>query len=119
MYDPSGRVADEVTVSDVVVSSVRTGPDGGRTNTDFIYFALTPRGRQRFHHLTAGLAHRGSTLHRVQHFAFEVEGRIYARPFIDYRINPDGLDASTGLEIPGVPPMAAKRVAAALRGNDA
>jgi preprotein translocase subunit SecD len=115
IYDPNGQAADVLTASDIVASSVRTGAEEGGVHTDFIAFELTPRGQKRFHRLTAGLAHRGASLHRLQHFAFEVNGRVYARPFIDYRISPDGFDASGGVEIAPIPPKVAKRLAAALR----
>jgi hypothetical protein len=116
IYDPSAHVKGQVTAGDVVPSSVRTGPEsGGTAHTYFIYFGLTSRGRQRFHSLTRALARRGARLHRVQRFAFEVNGHVYGRPFIDYRLYPNGIDGSSGIEIPGVPPKSAKRVARELR----
>jgi hypothetical protein len=107
IYDPTGRVAAQVLPSDIVASSVRSGPDGAKTN--FVTFELTPRGKQHFHQLTAGLARRGAALHRVQHFALEVHGHVYARPYIDYRLSPDGFDGQGGVEIAGVPRKLAGR----------
>jgi hypothetical protein len=66
IYDPSGEAADVLTASDIVASSVRTGAEEG-VHTDFIAFELPPGGQTRFHRLTAGLAHRGATLHRLPH----------------------------------------------------
>jgi preprotein translocase subunit SecD len=113
IYDPAGHVPVEVTDRDVVASSVKTWRGAGTTN---INFELTPRGQRRLLRLTRSLARRGATLHRVQHFAIAVRGRVYSRPYIDYRLTPDGVDAKTGLEIANLRPSEAKRVADALRG---
>jgi hypothetical protein len=113
IYDPTGRAGAEVTATDVIRSSVRTGPES--RGTAYLYFALTRRGRQRFRSLTRALARRGTRLDHFQHFAFAVSGRIYGRPFIDYRAFPDGLDGQPGIELPGIRPKVAKRVAAQLR----
>jgi hypothetical protein len=116
IYDPSGHVPGQVIASEVVASSVRTGPEGGRTTHGyFIYFDLTSQGKKHIHTLTAGLARRGRQLHHFQHFVFEVGGHVYGRPFIDYRAFPDGIDGSSGIEIPGVAPKVAKRVARELQ----
>ena len=81
-----------------------------------INFELTGHGQESFLQLTRGLAQRGAKLHRVQHFAIAVRGRVYSRPFIDYRLSPDGLEANTGVVISNVPPSSAKRLADVLRG---
>lgn len=113
IYDPSGRVAAEVTEADVISSSVKTWRGAGAgTNVNL---ELTAHGRRGFRRLTGGLAHRGAQLHRVQHFAIAVDDRVYSRPFIDYRISPDGLDATGGVEIANVPTKMAERLAAEIR----
>jgi hypothetical protein len=56
-------------------------------------------------------------LHQVQHFALDVSRHVYARPFIDYRSTPDGVDGKAGFEIPGLSPKVAKRVAGQLRAG--
>jgi hypothetical protein len=109
IYDPTGHVTGEVTEVDVIPSSVETWR-GTSVNLE-----LTARGRRRFLRLTRGLAHRGAKLHRVQHFAIEIGGRVYSRPFIDYRVWPDGLDATPGVELSNVPPKIARRLADELR----
>jgi hypothetical protein len=78
---------------------------------------LTARGQRRFRQLTRGLAHRGANLHRAQHFAIAVRGRVYSRPLIDYRLTPDGLDATQGVTISNVPQRMVKRLADVLRGT--
>ena len=114
IYDPAGHARVEVTDRDVVPSSVKTWRGDGATN---INFELTARGQRSFLRLTRSLARRGAKLHRAQHFAIAVRGRVYSRPFIDYRLTPGGLDAKSGLSIANVPPSEAKRVANALRGT--
>jgi hypothetical protein len=71
-----------------------------------VNFAFTDPGRARFRQLTQVLARRGATssLNRAgdnpadhnQHFAVVSSGQIVAVPFIDFRANPDGLDARAG-----------------------
>jgi hypothetical protein len=83
-----------------------TDPISGRP---VINFAFTEPGRVRFQQLTQALARRGaaSSLNRAgddpaqhnQHFAVVAGGRIVALPFIDFRLNPDGLDAGAGSQL--------------------
>jgi SecD/SecF fusion protein len=74
-----------------------------------VNFAFTEPGRVRFQQLTEALARRGaaSSLNRAtdnpadhnQHFAVVSGGQIVAVPFIDFRANPDGLDARAGSQL--------------------
>jgi hypothetical protein len=83
-----------------------TDPISGR---QVINFAFTEPGRVRFQQLTLALARRGaaSSLNRAsddpaqhnQHFAVVAGGRIVALPFVDFRLNPDGLDAGAGSQL--------------------
>jgi SecD/SecF fusion protein len=83
-----------------------TDPISGRP---VVNFAFTEPGRVRFQQLTQALARRGaaSSLSRAsddpsehnQHFAVVSDGRIVALPFIDFRMNPDGLDARAGSQL--------------------
>ena len=107
VYDPSGQVKTEVTSADVVRSSVRavsspvvSPPQPGRAAG--LVFSLTKRGASKFESLTRALAQRGARLHRNQRFAVEVGGRIYLRPWVDYRRNPNGLPGGSGVEITGL-----------------
>jgi hypothetical protein len=117
IYDPSEHMAGEVGPTDVVRSSVRTSPD--QPGTAVLFFQLTSRGKQRIHTLTRALARRGARLHRNQHFAFAVSGHVYARPFIDYRALPNGIDGEPGIEISGIPRKVAQRIAAEMRDGAA
>jgi hypothetical protein len=96
IYDPSGQVKTEVTSADVVRSSVRASPGPGGA---VLSFDLTKQGASKFHTLTRALARRGARLHRRQAFAVEIGGKVFSRPWIDYRVNPDGLPGDSGIEI--------------------
>jgi hypothetical protein len=113
VYDPSGRERTAVTGADVVHSSVRVVGQAGRTAA--LFFDLTKTGAARFHVLTRALARRGARLHRPQHFAVEVGGRIYVRPWVDYRLFPDGLPGDSGIEMGGMPLVTARRLARLIR----
>ena len=113
IYDPAGQVKGEVGPTDVVQSSVTASTD--QAGTAVLAFALTRHGNERIRSLTRALAQRGARLHRNQHFAFEVSGHVYARPFIDYRATPDGIDGESGIEIPGLGRKVANRIAVQMR----
>jgi len=119
IYDPTGHAKDEVTATEVIRSSVRTGREPGGKGTAYLSFALTRRGNQEIRSLTRALAQRGARLHQPQHFAFEVSGHIYAHPYIDYRVTPDGVAGKGGMEIPGLSPKVARRIAGQLRAGAA
>ena len=113
IYDPAGLVKAQVTSPDVVRSSVLAETEPG--GTAVVFLALWPRGNERFLRLTRALAHRGLRVHRIEPFAFEVNGHVYARPGVDYRDFPDGYSADAGTDIHGVPGDAAKDIVAQLR----
>ena len=114
MYDPTGGTATEVTLSDVVRSTVRvfrdSSPGRGVLHLDF-----TRRGVQRFDILTRFLAHRGTRLRRDQQLAFAVDGVVYWRPLIDHRSFPNGLDGRAGINIGNLLYATAQRLARLIR----
>jgi hypothetical protein len=83
-----------------------TNPDTGRP---VVNFAFTDAGRARFKALTEALARRGaaSSLERTgddpalhnQHFAVVSGAQLLKVPAIDFRANPDGLDARAGSQL--------------------
>jgi SecD/SecF fusion protein len=83
-----------------------TNPATGRP---VVNFAFTDAGRARFKALTEALAHRGaaSSLERTsddpalhnQHFAVVSGAQLLKVPAIDFRANPDGLDARAGSQL--------------------
>ncbi len=113
VYDPARLAKAEVTSADVIRSSAPAGPQPG--GSAYLYFRLTKQGVIRFHALTRALARRGARIHRRLPFAVEINDRVRARPFVDYKAFPDGLDASTGIEIDGLPLTLARMLARQMR----
>jgi hypothetical protein len=119
IYDPLGKVKDQVTESGVLRSSARSvrpadgaaGPEGSAS----FYFRLTDEGEAEFHRLTRALVRRGARLHRPQRFVIEMNGTVLSRSTIDYRLFPDGFDGKTGLEFAGLPSATAQRLADQMR----
>ena len=97
MYDTRHQAKVEILTSDLVRRSVKVGNVPG--NRPAIVVRLTDRGVSRFHRLTRILAKRGKRLQANQQIAIEVNGKVYDRVGIDYKVYPDGLNADTGLEI--------------------
>ena len=97
IYDPSTPDAPGVTSAEIVRSSVHA--QRGLQGSGVLRFRFTRRGARNFRLLTLAVARKGSEKGRPQRIAFEVDDRIYARPFVDYRIYPRGLDGSPGIEI--------------------
>jgi hypothetical protein len=119
IYDSTGHAKGEVTATEVIRSSVRTGREPGGKATAYLSFALTRRANQEIQSLTCALAQRGARLHQLRHFAFEVSGHVYAHPYIDYRVTPDGFAGKGGMELPGLSPKVARRIAGQLRAGAA
>jgi len=115
VFDPTGYAKTQVVSSDIVRSSAHAslGPGGLPVfSVDF-----TSEGAKKFHSLTRTLARRGARLHHPQSFALEIGGRVYARPVVDYRAFPDGLDGQSGIQIQGMSPATAQRLARQIRGG--
>ncbi len=113
IYDPTGQAKSEVTTADVVRSSARASREHG--GSAVLFFRLMNEGSSKFHSLTRALARRGARIRRRQPFAFEIDGRVYARPLIDYRAYPDGLDGRPGLQMEGLRLETAQLVARHIR----
>ncbi len=113
IYDPSGQVKDEVTMGDIVPSSVEVS---GAFENWALSFRFTPDGARKLHLLTRALAERGAQAQSPQAFAFAVDGHVYARPTVDYRNSPDGLSGSSGLDVLGLRCNVAQRLAVEMRG---
>ena len=97
IYDPSTPDAPQVTSADIVRSSVHA--ERGLQGSGVLRFRFTRRGARNFRFLTRAAARKGAQKGRPQWIAFEVDDRVYFRPFIDYRFYPDGLDGAPGVEI--------------------
>jgi hypothetical protein len=114
IFDAANKADVQVTAADVVRQSART--EAGETaGSRLLYFRLTRSGTVKFSRLTRTLAHRGRRVHRSQRFTVEINHRVYARPMVDYRVFPEGLDASQGLQIAGLRQSVANRLAREIR----
>ncbi len=95
IFDPKGRVRAQVTLAGILRSETRTiRIPGDPPGVGRLSLAFTKTGRTSFCSLTRGLAHVGARLLHIQADALEVDGRIYARGYIEYRIFPNGLCVS-------------------------
>lgn len=113
IYDANGRVGPRLTAADIIRSSARYRRTSAKSAALFLRFKNT--GASKFHILTRELAHRGARLQQVQRFVFEVNHRVYARPFVDYRLFPNGLDGKFGIEVNGLALVTARHLVAAIR----
>ena len=102
--------------ADIAPGSVRAVRDPN-TGAPVVVLDLTRSGVREFNALTRNLARRGAALHRQLHVLISVDGRVVTRPYIDYRLFPNGLPGNNGIEINGLPSMkAARRLAKELNG---
>jgi hypothetical protein len=116
IYDPTGQVKTELTISDIVRSSAVADRSVG--GVPALIFALTKSGQAKFHVLTRALARRGARLHKHQVFAIAIDGHVYSTPFIDYKVFPGGFPAagSPDMEMNLSSFALAKKLAFELRG---
>lgn len=92
IYDPKGRVHARVTLGGIVRSKTHVVElPSDQTGSGNVSLAFTKAGWTSFCSLTRGLARVGSRLHQLQSDALKVDGRVYSRGYIEYRIYPNGL----------------------------
>jgi hypothetical protein len=115
IYDARRIAKAKVTSSDLVRSSIRVVPLSTRYAA--LYVGFTNRGRLEFCRLTRALAHRGSRLHRHQYLVMAADGRVFARPWIDYEKFPNGLCGVPGFESDRMPIRAAGDLAKSIRNG--
>jgi hypothetical protein len=91
IYDPTGHSHTQVTLAGIVRRQTHV-THVGNLPTGTLGIVFTKAGRTDFCKLTRALARRGARHHNHHELsAFEVNGHIYARPSIDYRVAPNGL----------------------------
>jgi len=113
IYDPTGKVATQITTADIDRSSAGVLPlENVRAA---VYVNFTDSGKSKFCRLTRSLAHRGRTLRKPQSFVVEISGRERRRPTIDYEANPNGSCAAPGIQIDGLPLVEAHILVDAIR----
>jgi SecD/SecF fusion protein len=71
-----------------------------------VTFNFTPAGARRWQAVTRAIARRGAASQGLsgagnQHFAIVLDDEIIAVPFIDYKQNPNGINARNGSQIEG------------------
>jgi SecD/SecF fusion protein len=81
----------------------------GGNGQPIVTFDFTSKGRKIWQDVTRAIAQRGQAsqipgqdpLNSAQHFAVVLDDELISVPYIDYRQNPDGIDASNGSQISG------------------
>jgi preprotein translocase subunit SecD len=101
---------------DVARETVRLDMDPA-TGQPVLTFGLTAEGLRKFNRLTRTLAHRGASVGRPFHFLITVDGRVLGRPYIDYRMNPDGIPGGSGIQLNLPSRSESEKLARRLRGG--
>jgi hypothetical protein len=92
IFDPTGHIHAQVTLSGIVRRQTAVTYVNYPRGTGRLLLVFNRAGRTDFCRLTQGLARRGARLHNHHEVnAFEVNGHIYLRPYVDYRYYPNGL----------------------------
>jgi len=115
IYDPGNRSVVAITLGDIVRRSVRT--TRLQPGTLDLLLPLTDRGVVKYSRLTRELARRGARLGIPQFAVFEVNGRVYSRFTVDYRVSPNGLGSSRGIEFAALAPSIALRLRNEIRSG--
>jgi preprotein translocase subunit SecD len=108
--------APKLTSDDLDRSSVQAHIDP-QVSAPIVTARFTSQGEQRFEALTKALAHRGAHAGQPQHFLIVVDDVVRASPYLDYRLNPDGIRAENGFEFTASSPREARKIAKGLRGS--
>jgi preprotein translocase subunit SecD len=109
-------IGPTMTIADVARDTAKV--DTAPTGEPVVLLSFTAEGTAKFERLTRAVAHRGAKAGRPFHVLIEVDGRALTRPYIDYRLNPDGISGQSGIEITGFSSRgAAERLARRLRGG--
>jgi preprotein translocase subunit SecD len=113
IYAIGDKSAPVLTGADIIRSSVTVGTSRGHPA---VALKFTKTGGLKFHQLTLSLARLGARTHRVEYFAFAVNGKVYFRPALDYRKTPAGLSsAPLAIQLPTM--ATARKFAALIRGR--
>jgi preprotein translocase subunit SecD len=105
-----------LTENDVDRASVGWELDA-QTGQPTVYLGFTRAGAKRLTRLSRKLARRGARLGTPQHFLLAVSGNVYAAPYVDYRVNPQGIPADNGMQFAAASVTDAKHVVKTLRGG--
>ena len=91
--------APRLTAEHFVLAKTRQDFDSV-TGEPVVLLRLNPEGETTFRDLTRRLVRRGGA--SVTQFAIVVDGELISAPTFDPRVYPDGLDASSGIQINGL-----------------
>jgi hypothetical protein len=86
---------------DVRSAQAEGPPPGAGPVPGVLTVQLTPDGQRASRDLTRRLAARGRSTGRDQSAALVLNGQLITNPVIDPSVYPNGIDASSGLQIPG------------------
>ena len=100
---------------DVARDSVRAAVDP-QTGRPVVVMQFTHQGEQRFTDLTRKLARRGMQEKSPQHLLVVVDDEVYASPYIDFNLNPDGIPGDNGMQLDVPTLRKARELARSLRG---
>jgi preprotein translocase subunit SecD len=100
---------------DVLRDSARADRRG--TGEPIVSATLNADGTRKFEELTRKIAEQGRRRNEVQHLAILVDDELVAWTEIDYRLYPNGLDGSAGIQIPVKSQADAEGLADDLRGG--
>ena len=100
---------DNAEIKGSEITNPTAGYQEGGTGAPSVRFGFTSHGKTTFERVTREIARRGERLATpgvapagtYQHFAIVLENQLITVPYINYRQNPEGIDASTGSEITG------------------
>jgi len=106
--DPSAQfyvLKDDAALSGSDITNPQQSTDPNARQPD-VTFEFTDKGKTKFQHVTANIAHRGDLVSGVgqtlnQHFAVALDDRLITVPFIDSRRYPDGITGDNGADISG------------------
>ena len=97
----------------------------GATGEPVVTFDFTAEGSTAWQRLTRELADRGSRgagkqsdTNANQHFAIAIDDELLAVPYVDFRLDPEGIDPRTGSQISGAFTIASARQLAVLLAGD-
>jgi preprotein translocase subunit SecD len=108
-------IGPTLNASDIAPESARATTDPV-TGEPVFYFRFTKSGVQKFHQLTRLLAHRGARTGRPFHSVIRVDGRVIARPSIDYHAYPNGVQGDNGVQLNPRSRSESEKLARRLRG---
>jgi len=109
--------APKLTRDDLDRKTIRADIDP-QTGEPTLIAQLTRDGQKRFAQLIRTLARRGAELGAPQHFLIVIDREVYAAPYVDYRLDPDGVPADNGIQFSALESLdETRKLAKALREN--